>query len=215
MLILASASPRRRELLARMGLDVQVLPADIDEPDHDGTQSPEQYALGLAVQKAAAVFQSCHQRQEDGDDPFDPDLAVLGADTVVVDPETDEVFGKPSDEAEAKATLRLLSGRSHLVLTAVVLVRRRRADDPPFEAGAGAVGRTLGATEWTRVVFADLTDGEIDAYVATGEPMDKAGAYGIQGRGGNFVTRIEGSYDNVVGLPTHRVAELLGLRPPS
>jgi septum formation protein len=207
VLVLASASPRRRELLDRMGLLYEIEPADIDETLGPG-EDPARYVERLALSKANEVFFRRHATQGARPDLFDPGLAVLGADTIVVSP-LGAVLGKPADDASAEAMLRSLSGRTHRVLTGVAVVSRP-ADAAPD--GTGPVVRNAVVVESTAVTFVDLTDREIAEYVATGEPADKAGAYGIQGRAGNFVARIDGSYDNVVGLPTHRVAELLGLR---
>ena len=179
-LILASASPRRAELLRAAGIDVDVRPADVDESIQPG-ESPDRYASRVALAKARAI--SLHA----------PDRFVLGADTVVV--VDDRILGKPIDSADARRMLRALSGRSHVVMTAAILIR-----------GAGLPGETLDAqVERTTVEFAPLTVDEIDWYAATAEPMDKAGGYAIQGLASRFVTRIEGSYSNVVGLPVSLV----------
>jgi nucleoside triphosphate pyrophosphatase len=179
-LILASASPRRAELLRAAGIDVEVCPADVDESVQPG-EAPDRYASRVALAKARAV-----SRQT-------PDRFVLGADTVVV--VDDRILGKPTDSADARRMLRALSGRSHVVMTAVILIR-----------GAGLPGETIDARiERTTVEFASLTGDEIDWYAATAEPMDKAGGYAIQGLAARFVTRIEGSYSNVVGLPVSLV----------
>ena len=171
-LVLASASPRRAELLQAAGIPFDVVPADVDEQQHAGEDAGT-YVQRLAAAKAAHVA-GTH-----------PGRAVLGADTtVVVD---GDVLGKPRDAAEAVAMLKRLSGRSHLVLTGVCLI--------------GADGRTETSIASTTVEFRPVTAAEIERYVASGEPMDKAGAYAIQGGAGGFVTRIEGDYDNVVGLP--------------
>jgi septum formation protein len=172
VLVLASASPRRAELLRAAGIPFEAMPADVDERQHEG-EEPDTYVCRLATEKAARVAVT------------HPGRPVLGADTtVVVD---GEVLGKPHDAAEAASMLGRLSGRSHQVLTGVCLI----------DAGGGA--ETALAT--TTVEFRPLTPAEIDSYVASGEPMDKAGAYAIQGLAGAFVTRIHGAYDNVVGLP--------------
>ena len=172
VLVLASASPRRAELLKAAGIAFEAMPADVDERQHEG-EEPDTYVCRLANEKAARVAIT------------HPGRVVLGADTtVVVD---GEVLGKPQDAAVAASMLGRLSGRSHLVLTGVCLI----------DAGGGA--ETALAT--TTVEFRPLTPAEIDNYVASGEPMDKAGAYAIQGLAGAFVTRIHGAYDNVVGLP--------------
>lgn len=183
MLVLASASPRRRGLLDRMGLAHEVVPADIDETPRPG-ERPEALVARLAEAKATHVLRSSPATAGD--------LVVLAADTVVVI--DGAVLGKPADAADAAGMLGSLSGRTHEVLTGVAVARP---------------GSVVVVVERTAVTFGALDEGEIEAYVATGEPLDKAGAYGIQGRGGNFVTRIEGSYDNVVGLPTRVVRDLL------
>ena len=180
-IILASASPRRKELLEKLDLDFSVCPADIDEsllPDEDAAM----YPLRTAVQKAMAVAKT------------EEDALVIAADTVVaVD---DDILGKPRDEAEAKAMLQCLSGREHIVITGIGVVDT-------------ASGRTLSATEQTIVYFHPLRDEEIDAYIATGECMDKAGSYGIQGKGSLLVRKIDGDYFNVMGLPLSRLYRLL------
>jgi len=172
VLVLASASPRRAELLRAAGIRFEVVTADVDERQHSG-EDAESYVRRLAAAKATRVA-AAH-----------PGRAVLGADTtVVVD---GDVLGKPADAAEAATMLARLSGRSHLVLTGVCLI------DPTGHADASVA--------FTTVEFRPLLADEIEGYVATGEPMDKAGAYAIQGGAGPFVTRIEGAHDNVVGLP--------------
>ncbi len=176
MLVLASASPRRAELLRAAGINFIVRVADIDETIQPH-ELPRDYVLRLAREKARAVAQA--------------DELTLGADTTVVI--NGQIAGKPVDAEDAKQMLRLLSGRWHEVLTAVSLVR-----------GAGVLSDIAS----TRVKFAALSDAEIDWYVSTGEPMDKAGAYAIQGGAALFVERIEGSYSNVVGLPVQVVYRL-------
>lgn len=178
-LVLASASPRRREILETAGLSFTVRPADVDESARSG-ESPGDYVRRLAETKARAVWRSGE--------------ATLGADTtVVVD---SQILGKPADGAEASAMLRHLSGRAHEVITGYCLFDGERA-----QAGA----------ETTRVVFAPMTEQEIATYVASGEPFDKAGGYGIQGLASKFIERVEGCYFNVVGLPVARVYGLLKL----
>ena len=179
MLILASASPRRAELLRNAGIHFIVDPAHVPEQPLEG-EIPVNYAKRLASDKALGVF-ARHQ-----------DEAVLGADTVVV--VDDHLLEKPADANDAVRMLRLLSGRTHQVITGVCLV------EPGFE-------RT--EAEITQVTFSELSDEEIAEYVRSGEPMDKAGAYGIQGIASRWVTRIEGCYFNVVGLPVARVYRLL------
>ena len=184
-IILASASPRRAELLQQIGLKFSVRPADIDEtPEPDET--PEHYVERLAREKALVVAGSS------------PECLVLGSDTsVVLD---GEILGKPSDFTEARETLARLSGATHQVMTAVAL------------ASEGQCQSVLVITE---VCFRQLSTAEIDAYVASGEPLGKAGAYGIQGRAAEFVERIDGSYSGIMGLPLFETAALLreaGLR---
>ncbi len=181
MLVLASASPRRQELLSAAGILFTVQPAEIDETPRDG-ESPRDCAERLAREKALAVSNA---RPQD---------SVLGADTVVaVD---DIILGKPVDAADAARMLRLLSGRTHQVITGVCLVGR-----------AGRELRT--ASETTLVTMRNLSDDDIREYVATGEPMDKAGAYAIQGEASRWIPQIDGDYSNVVGLPVKLVCELL------
>ena len=178
-LILASGSPRRAELLARAGYRFEVVPPDIDERRQPG-EAPRDYVARLAAEKAAAVA------------PRYPERVVLAADTTVVVDST--VLGKPRDPDDAAGMLRRLSGRAHDVLTGVA-VRRG--------------GAAVSAVEQTAVHLADLDEALIGWYVATGEPSDKAGAYGVQGIASRFVTRVEGSYSNVVGLPLALVDRLL------
>jgi septum formation protein len=186
-LVLASQSPRRRELLEQLGFAFEVRPAGADETLLPG-EAPRQYVLRVAREKARAVK---------GD-------VVLGADTsVVLD---GAVLGKPDGPDDARRMLRALSGSRHEVLTAVCV---RRA--------SGTLGVELDAVVSTAVRFAALTPGQIEWYVGTGEPLDKAGAYALQGKAGAFVTGVEGSVSNVIGLPLAETAELLrraGLRLP-
>lgn len=185
-LYLASQSPRRRELLAQLGVDFEPLSAAIPEQRLAG-EAPSDYVQRLAREKARAGWAQSAQDQR-------PARPVLGADTIGVCAGT--VLEKPLDEAHASAMLKLMSGREHQVLTAVALVEGDRIET---------------RTVTTRVFFRPLSDGEISAYWRTGEPQDKAGGYGIQGKGGVFVERIEGSYGAVVGLPLAQTAELLNL----
>jgi septum formation protein len=179
--VLASQSPRRRDLLTLVGIAHEVRPADVDESVRAG-EAPDAYVRRLAIDKARTVAGALG----------DPAAAVLAADTtVVVD---GEILGKPGDAAEARAMVRRLAGRTHEVFTGMAAVRGTRAAD---------------AVERVRVTFRDLADDEIAAYVATGEPMDKAGAYGIQGYGATIVERIEGDYFAVMGLSLVRAAALL------
>lgn len=179
-LILASQSPRRRELLARMGLSFTVSVADIDETMNDAKKPFDEVAR-LSAQKAAAIAETAPA-----------DAVIVAADTVVV--LEDRVLGKPHSTEEAVAMLTALSGRDHQVMTGVT-VRRG--------------GETVTDTVVTHVWFRPLSRAEIDAYVASGEPMDKAGAYGIQGLAGLFVERLDGDYYNVMGLPICRLCAML------
>jgi septum formation protein len=178
-LILASASPRRAELLSAAGFAFEVRPVEVDETPLAG-EEPSAYVLRVAVLKAQS-----YQGLADGE-------IVLAADTtVVVD---GAILGKPADEADSRRMLRLLSGREHEVLTGVA-------------ARGGA--RVVSAVEATRVHVQPLSSADVDWYIASGEPADKAGAYGVQGLAARFVHRIEGSYSNVVGLPVSRVFLML------
>ena len=178
MLILASRSPRRREILTCAGIPHLVRAAEVDETIRDG-EGAEEYVKRVARAKAEAV-------------EADPGDVVLGADTVVV--VGSEILGKPADEADARRMLRSLAGREHIVMTGICL---RHA------------GGVVEHAESTTVRFLPLSAEEIDAYVASGEPMDKAGAYAIQGRAARWIPRIEGCYFNVVGLPLALVSTLL------
>lgn len=181
-LILASASPRRKQILSGAGFEFEVRPATVDETPLAG-ELPEDCARRLAREKALQVAAT-----------ETAETLVLGADTVVV--ADHEILGKPQDAADARRMLRILSGITHRVITGVCLVR----------APSQVVALTH---ETTLITFRNLDDEEIARYVASGEPMDKAGAYGIQGLASKFVTRVEGCYFNVVGLPVARVDELL------
>ena len=178
---LASASPRRRELLAQLGIACRVVPASLDESRKPG-ESPARYVRRLAREKAAA------SRLALGDVP-EP---VMGADTAVVI--EDRILGKPRDRADAESMLMALSGRCHQVVTGVALLGPEGSDD---------------VLSRSRVCFRELSPAEARAYWDTGEPADKAGAYAIQGLGAVFVESIEGSYTGVVGLPLFETAQLL------
>ena len=182
-LILASASPRRRELLAQAGYHFTVRTADIPEVRLPG-EDAIRFTTRLAREKAETVAATLSPEQADA--------CVLGADTVVVI--DGEVMGKPRDAADAARMLRLLSGRTHQVVTGVCVVRGRQQQF---------------AAEVTHVCFAALSDQEIAEYIATGEPMDKAGAYAIQGRAARWIPRIQGCYFNVVGLPLALTSSML------
>lgn len=185
-LVLASQSPRRRELLALIGLAHEVRPADIAESYLEG-ETPEQHCERLARGKARALAGQVNR-----------DAVIIGSDTIVV--VDGLVLGKPADVADATRMLRMLSGRSHTVLTAVAVARGERLES---------------AVERVSVSFREIDDDEIAAYIATREPMDKAGAYGIQGYGATIVSRIEGDYFAVMGLALNLLVRLLarvGLR---
>ena len=179
MLVLASASPRRQELLRNGGIEFVVQPADISEIPRQG-ESAKNYAERLAREKAQAVF-----RLRPGD-------LVLGADTVVV--VDGAILEKPEDREDAARMLRMLSGREHQVITGVCLIGKGFEDV---------------RSETTNVTFSILSDDDIRSYVATGEPMDKAGAYAIQGIASRWIPRIKGDYSNVVGLPVALVWRML------
>lgn len=178
-IILASASPRRKELLETAGAEFEIIVADVDESVPEGTK-PEDAAIMTAEKKALAVAES-HK-----------DSVVIGADTIVVAGE--KILGKPTDKTDACRMLSMLSGVEHKVITGVCLA----CED-----------KKITFAQVSKVKFYDLTDDEINAYVETGEPMDKAGAYGIQGKGCVLVEKIEGDYFNIVGLPVARVMKEL------
>ena len=193
-LILASASPRRSALLAQAGLRFEVHPAEIPEDPLPG-EEPVAYVTRLAREKAEAVFRKLWEGGngiQENAGRGGANLAVLGADTTVVLDAM--ILGKPADAADAARMLRLLSGRSHRVITGVAL--------------ATAQGVEV-AAEVTAVRFLSLSDEEIADYVASGEPMDKAGAYAVQGRAARWIPRIDGCYFNVMGLPLALVCTLL------
>jgi septum formation protein len=180
VLILASASPRRQELLQSLGVEFRIVPSDLDEVLAPGPLADA--AARLALDKARAVA----SRVGEG--------VVLGADTIVVIDDTP--LGKPVDSDDARAMLRRLRGREHQVITGVAVID-------------AASGRARSTSVVSCVTMADYADAEIDAYVATGEPMDKAGAYAIQGQGSALVAGLSGSFSNVVGLPLDETAALL------
>lgn len=171
-IILASASPRRRELLERSGVPFETAPADVDEASLPG-EAPDAMVRRLAEAKARAIVSRY------------PEAWIIGADTVVV--QDGRVFGKPADRADARAMLTALQGRDHVVWGG-------------FAVLSGRDGRAISEAHATTVRFAPMAADEIERYLDTDEPMDKAGAYAIQGYGGQFVESIEGSYSNVVGL---------------
>ncbi|MCK9418481.1 MAG: Maf family protein [Nitrospirae bacterium] len=180
-IILASNSPRRKELLRQIGLDFRVDPADVDERILPG-ESPEEYAVRVALDKARVAA----ARAGTG--------IVIAADTIVV--LDDKILGKPADTGDAERMLMMLSGNEHRVITGLVVMD-------------AATGKVLTRTSITRVWFRKLAPLEITSYVASGEPLDKAGAYGIQECGALLVDKIDGCYCNVVGLPLSLLAEML------
>ncbi len=190
MLVLASASPRRQELLRNAGISFVVQATDIPEIPKDG-EAPRVFAKRMAQEKALAVF------RQPADD------MVLGADTIVV--VESQILGKPRDAADAVRMLRLLSGRRHEVITGVCLVGRELT----FENRKLQTGFEDIRSETTIVTMDALSDDDIHSYISTGEPMDKAGAYAIQGRASRWIPRIEGDYFNVVGLPVALVYKML------
>jgi septum formation protein len=207
-LILASSSPRRQELLREIGIPFQVHAANINE-DQNAGEAPIEYALRLAREKAQAVAAQY------------PQSYVLGADTIVV--LNGEVLGKPRDQKDAARMLRLLSGRMHEVTTAVSLIapstvaqstappntpqKATPSEIAPSLIAPGTLAETRAST--TKVYFREIAEAEIQQYVAGGEPMDKAGAYAIQGGASRWTDRIEGEFSNVVGLPLSLVTEML------
>jgi septum formation protein len=186
MLILASASSRRQELLTQAGLTFTVASADLNEELLPGEMAAS-YVQRLAEEKAQVVW-NLHKATDAPDDP----LIVLGADTCVVS--EDNILGKPTDTADARRMLEILSGRIHTVLTGIAAVTR---------------SGTVHAVEITHVTLTLLKDAEIAQYIASGEPLDKAGAYAIQGYAARWIPRIDGCYFNVVGLPISRTIDLL------
>lgn len=190
MLVLASSSPRRRELLTQAGFEFQILPSSVCEDTRPGERAVD-YVLRLAREKAEAVAGSTelgalHRRCEEP-------LLILGADTTVVAP-SGEILAKPEGDADAARMLRKLSGATHQVITGVCLL-------------AGDIVETAAAITW--VTMFSLSDEQIDAYIASGEPRGKAGAYAIQGRAALWIPRIHGCYFNVVGLPLALVSSMI------
>lgn len=183
-IILASASPRRRELLTQIGIEYEVMPSEGEEKTEKS--QPEEMVMALSGQKAADVEGKLEERGEDG-------FLVIGADTVVAFEGT--VMGKPKDVEDARRMLDTLQGKVHQVYTGVTLCRKKDGQPPVFHT----------FYEKTDVTMYPMSGDEIEAYIATGEPMDKAGAYAIQGRCAAYVKEICGDYSNVVGLPVGRL----------
>lgn len=182
-IVLASASPRRLELLTQIGLDVHVVPSHIDE-GAVGNESPEDHVIRLSCLKALKVAGRLSV----------PGRWFIGSDTIVLKNQT--ILGKPRDATEAKKMLKSLSGRTHRVISGFAVHDR-------------VSGRTISGAVTTKVFFKKLTNAEIEGYIATGEPFDKAGSYAIQGIGSFMIPKIEGSYTNVVGLPLCEVISAL------
>lgn len=182
LFVLASKSPRRKQLLKNIGLQAEIVPANVDESVLS-TLPPEKMVAQLALLKASDVARS-----------FGGNTYVIGADTVVV--LDGKVFGKPHDMEDARRMLRALSGNTHSVYTGYCVIRCKD-------------GSAVAKYEKTDVTFRSLSEGEIDAYIKTREPMDKAGAYGIQEKGSIFIEKINGDYFNVVGLPVCALSRLL------
>ncbi len=181
--ILASGSPRRKELLTKVVPEFEIIPAVSEE--HTTREEPSEIVKELSFQKASEIF---HKIFTDTTD----DLVVIGADTVVS--YNHKILGKPKDEADARAMVSMLSGKDHHVYSGVTVICFRDGKEQHFTF-----------SECTKVSVSDMTQAEVDAYVATGEPLDKAGAYGIQGLFARFITGIEGDYYNVMGLPVARL----------
>jgi septum formation protein len=189
MLVLASASPRRQELLRNAGISFVVRPTNIPEVPQPG-EAPHAFAERMAREKARAVSRK-------------PDDFVLGADTIVV--VNEEMLGKPRDNDDAARMLQLLSNRTHQVITGVCLIgSQTRTENPQLKTAFEDV-----RSESTLVTMQTVKDDDIRSYISTGEPMDKAGAYAIQGRASRWISRIEGDYFNVVGLPVSLVYGML------
>lgn len=193
-IVLASLSPRRKELLSLLGIPFEVLPSNADEDPGDAVESPEQHARIVARKKATEVAKKVD------------DALVIGADTVVV--VNGLILGKPKDSEDAARMLKLLSGKVHKVFTGVVVLDVR----------GGTVVDSCEECVETQVRMRELSEGMIEAYVRTGEPLDKAGAYAIQGYGSVLIEGIVGDYFNVVGLPVQRLSVMLerfGIKPLS
>ena len=196
-IILGSASPRRRELLAQIGAEFEIRVSEKEEIYH--SEKPEEIVCELALMKAENVASELSEAERAGD-------VVLGAGTVVV--LDGKILGKPSDEEEAARMLSALQGRSHEVYTGVAVLEYAESGEGAVPGGWKLEKKENYAVE-TRVYVNPMTEQEIREYIATGDPMDKAGAYGIQGRFAAYIDRIEGDYYNVVGLPVSRVYRTL------
>ncbi len=196
-IILASQSPRRQHLLDQLGLQYEVLPSNIEEtmpPSNGRPISPAQITTELARQKAFAIGDRLNK---DGMPPPDK-LIIIGADTIVV--LDDKLYNKPNSTAEAKAMLQALCGRTHQVYTGIALL--------VFDFAKSSM-ECLTESETSLVTFRTYTEPEIDAYIETGEPMDKAGAYALQGTGAFLIAKVDGCYTNIIGLPLPKVVKML------
>lgn len=182
-LILASQSPRRKQLLEGLGLKLKCLPVDIDE-SVQAHEKPQAYCERLALEKAQAAFKLCDDKLND--------LPILGSDTIVVF--EGEILGKPKDSQQAFEVLKKLSGNRHQVMTAVSVVSAQQ---------------NITKTSISWVEFGDITDEQIQNYIKTGEPMDKAGSYGIQGLASIWVKQITGSHSGIMGLPLYETCRIL------
>lgn len=185
-MVLASKSPRRRELLEMLGAQFEVITSDCDE--NITGLAPRDLVRELALRKAEAVYERLN----------DPDAVVIGSDTIVT-PDGVKALGKPRDRGDAVRTLTELSGKWHSVCTGIAVIGR----------AADNTSKKIAETVETKVKFLDLTKEECERYADTGEPLDKAGSYGIQGRGGTLVEKIDGDYYSVVGLPVSRLRVIL------
>ena len=185
-MVLASKSPRRRELLEMLGAQFEVITSDCDE--NITGLAPRDLVRELALRKSEAVYERLN----------DPDAVVIGSDTIVT-PDGVKALGKPRDRGDAVRTLTELSGKWHSVCTGIAVIGR----------AADNTSKKIAETVETKVKFLDLTKEECERYADTGEPLDKAGSYGIQGRGGALVEKIDGDYYSVVGLPVSRLRVIL------
>ena len=198
-IILASQSPRRKELLEKVGIEFEIIPSQVEE--NVQAQTPSQVAQELALLKARDVMEMCKARG------LDERIIVIGADTVVA--QGDLVLGKPCDEDEAVWMIKQLQGNTHQVYTGVAICVSEKADGSIMETNlvekTSEQIKEISFAQKTDVTVYEMDDTEIKSYVDSGEPMDKAGAYGIQGKFCAFVEKIDGDYNNVVGLPISRV----------
>ena len=204
-IVLGSASPRRRELLKQVGLEFEVVVSDVEEKVTSAV--PHKVVEELSVQKADGVLDVLLKKQDEaqGQENFADEMLIIGADTIVAC--DGQILGKPKDEEDAKEMLRRLQGRTHEVYTGVTVLHVKQ--------NRGTTGSNIGLNEvkveyrtfheMTKVVFCAMSEGEIENYVASGDPLDKAGAYGIQGLCARYISGIEGDYNNVVGLPVGRL----------